>query len=77
MRPVPPRAPRDFEENQMGATPPQRQFNTAKARKDAEDLAALADKIPGEVDKVSSQLLPRLERMGIVVFLSTTLWAMT
>ena len=58
-RPVRPHPPADFGESQKEATAPQRQFDAAKARKDAEELAALASKIPSEVDKVSGQILPR------------------
>ena len=58
-RPVRPHPPPDFGEGQKETTSPQRQFDAAKARKDAEELAALANKIPGEVDKVSSHILPK------------------
>ena len=58
-RPARPRPPPDFEGSQKETTPPQKQFDAASARKDAEELAALANKIPGEVDKVSGHVLPK------------------
>ena len=58
-RPVRPHAPADFGEGQKETTTPQRHFDAARARRDAEELAALANKIPAQVDKVSSQVLPK------------------
>ncbi len=57
--PVRPRPPADFDESQKQTTPTQRQFDAARARKDAEELAALANRIPAEVDKVSGHVLPK------------------
>ncbi|HEY6290426.1 MAG TPA: hypothetical protein VI455_02545 [Terriglobia bacterium] len=54
----PPRPPADFEGPPTQVSP-QRHFDAAKTRKDAEELAALAGKIPGEVDQVSKGMLPK------------------
>ncbi len=34
-------------------------FDTAKARREAQELSELADKIPGEIDQVSKSVLPK------------------
>jgi hypothetical protein len=55
---VPQRMPPDFEgtTEQMA---PRRRFDAVKTRKDAEQLAALANKLPSEVDQVSKGMIPK------------------
>lgn len=54
----PPHPPGDFEGPHRDITP-RRCFNPAQTRKEAEELAALAGKITGEVDKISNGVLPK------------------
>jgi len=58
MHAQPPRPPADFQGPQLQVTP-QRRFDPVRTRKDAEELAALANKIPGQVDQLSKGLLPK------------------
>lgn len=58
-RPAPPRPPEDFEDDPNGAKPQRKAMNTAQAEKDAQELAALAAKIQGDVDQLSKHVLPK------------------
>lgn len=49
----------DFQGPPSDTIPRKRQFDAAKARKDAQDLAALASRIPREVDQLSKSILPK------------------
>jgi len=51
--------PGDFEGPSNDTVPRKRPFDAGKARKDAQNLAALAGKIPGEVDQLSKSILPK------------------
>ncbi len=51
--------PEDPDEIAPPATAQQMNFNAAEARKNAHELAALAQKIPGEVDQLSKNILPK------------------
>ncbi|HLW78121.1 MAG TPA: hypothetical protein VKU44_00845, partial [Terriglobia bacterium] len=51
--------PADFEDDPNGAKPRRKATNTAQAQKDAEELAALATKIQGDVGQLSKHLLPK------------------
>jgi len=54
----PPHRPADFEGPRQH-TSPRSHPDSAKTRQDAQELAALADKIPGEVDQISKGTLPK------------------
>ncbi|HEV2176163.1 MAG TPA: hypothetical protein VGW33_03025 [Terriglobia bacterium] len=58
VHPTRPHPPGDFEGKPEDITP-RRRFNAAQTRKDAEQLATLASKIPGEIDQVSKGALPK------------------
>ena len=51
--------PADFQGPPSDPVPRKRQFDAARARKDAQDLAALASRIPQEVDQLSKSILPK------------------
>ncbi len=51
--------PGDFQGTPGDTVPRKRPFDAAKARKDAQDLAALASRIPQEVDQLSKSILPK------------------
>ena len=54
----PPHPPADFEGPQHQVARPRR-FDARQTRTDAEELAALAGKIPSEVNQVSQGMLPK------------------
>lgn len=54
----PPPPPRDFQ-GQPRPAAPTRRFNPARACTDAQQLAALANKVPAEVDQLTKGALPK------------------
>ena len=58
-RPAPVHMPPDFQGNLSREHPPRPAFDSAKAQKRAQELAKLADKVPGEVNQVSKNVLPK------------------
>jgi hypothetical protein len=60
VRPNPPKLPDDFaDQKPKDQGPPLPKFDPAKARKDAQELSALAQKIPAQVDQLSKSQLPK------------------
>jgi len=55
---APHRLPPDFQ-GASQQTPPQKLFDAARARRDAQQLAALASKIPSQVEQVSKGVLAK------------------
>ncbi|HUY12320.1 MAG TPA: hypothetical protein VMX16_01660 [Terriglobia bacterium] len=58
--PKPPPLPGDFtDQRPKNQGPKAPQFDPAKARKDAQQLATLAQKVPSQVDQLSKSQLPK------------------
>jgi hypothetical protein len=58
LRPIPPKLPGDFQGPPTDTKLPKR-FDAVKTRKDAEQLATLASKVPVEVEQLSKGVLPK------------------
>ncbi len=59
LRPRRPEIPPDFQESPKGPKPERKTVDPVQAQKDAEELAALAKKVQGEVGQLSKNLLSK------------------